>query len=64
MKKTVNYAESDSDDDDIVLKPSNGNRQQRRPSKRRRVSLEDSEDEFAIDEDTEAAMASAGMHAL
>ncbi|KIW07249.1 hypothetical protein, variant [Verruconis gallopava] len=55
-KKTISYAESESDDDDVVLKPSSGNRLQRRPSKRRRVSLEDSDDEFRIDEATEAAM--------
>lgn len=60
MKKTVNYTESESDDDDVVLKPSSGNLLQRRPSKRQRLSLEDSDDEFGIDEDTEAAMAEAG----
>lgn len=60
MKKTVNYAESESDDDHVVLKPSNGNRLQRRPSKRRRISPEDSDDEFGFDEATEAAMAEAG----
>jgi DNA mismatch repair protein MSH6 len=60
VKKTVNYTESESDDDDVVLKPSSGNLLQRRPSKRQRLSLEDSDDEFGIDEDTEAAMAEAG----
>jgi hypothetical protein len=36
---------------------------QGRPSKRRRVSLEDSDDEFGIDEETEAAMADAASGA-
>lgn len=59
-KKAVNYVESDEDEDE-VLKPSNGNRLQRRPSKRRRIDLEESDDEFGIDDDMEAAMAEAGM---
>jgi len=59
-KKSVNYAESDDEDEDEPLKPSNGNRPQRRPSKRRRIDLEDSDDEFGMDAEMEAALAEAG----
>jgi DNA mismatch repair protein MSH6 len=59
VKKAVNYAESE-DDEDEVLQPLNANKLQRRPSKRRKVSLEDSDDEFGMDAETEAALAEAG----
>ncbi|KAF2859047.1 DNA mismatch repair protein Msh6 [Piedraia hortae CBS 480.64] len=50
-KKTVNYAESESEDD--ALRPVSGNR---RLNKRRRVAKSDSEDEFALDPSTQAAL--------
>jgi DNA mismatch repair protein MSH6 len=59
VKQAVNYAESD-DDEDEVLQPTNANKLQRRPSKRRKVSLEDSDDDFGLDAETEAALAEAG----
>lgn len=58
-KKVVNYAESDSDDDE-VLKPLLTNGPNTRPSKRRKFSLEDSDDEFEVDAAMEEAMAEAG----
>ena len=53
-KKPVSYAESD-DEEEEGLKPSSGNR---RAAKRRRISVkdDDSEDEFGLDADTQAAM--------
>jgi DNA mismatch repair protein MSH6 len=61
-RKSVNYAETDDEDDDVdVLQPLNSNKLQRRPSKRRKLSLEDSDDEFGIDEATEAALDEVGM---
>ncbi|KAF2837031.1 DNA mismatch repair protein Msh6 [Patellaria atrata CBS 101060] len=56
IKKTVNYAESESEDEE-VLRSLSMNRANARPSKRRRVSLEDSDDEFGVDADMEEAMA-------
>ncbi|KAF2192150.1 DNA mismatch repair protein Msh6 [Zopfia rhizophila CBS 207.26] len=53
-KKTVNYAESD--DDDEVFQPISNNARKERATKRRRVSLEDSDDEFGLDDATQAAM--------
>ncbi|KAF2436750.1 putative DNA mismatch repair protein Msh6 [Tothia fuscella] len=53
-KKSINYAETDDEED--VLKPADTNKPQRRPSKRRKVSVEDSDDEFGFDEATQAAM--------
>jgi len=58
-KKIVNYVESDSEDDD-VLKPLFTNGPSTRPSKRRKFSLEDSDDEFEVDAAMEDAMAEAG----
>lgn len=52
-KKTVNYAESDSEEDVLQPVQTNGTR---RPSKRRKVALEDSEEEFELDEPAGAAM--------
>lgn len=57
-KKTVHYAESDSEEDD-VLQPVQANGFRKQPSKRRKVALEDSEDEFELDEGMEEAMAEA-----
>ncbi|KAF2202503.1 DNA mismatch repair protein Msh6 [Delitschia confertaspora ATCC 74209] len=57
-RKSVNYAESDDDDDDEddVFQPISANARGR-ATKRRRVSpLEDSDDEFALDEATQQAM--------
>jgi DNA mismatch repair protein MSH6 len=59
-KKTVSYAESDSEDDE-VLKPLLANGSSTRPSKRRKFSLEDSDDEFEVDATMEEAMAEAGL---
>jgi len=47
-KKTVNYAESDSEDE--VLQPVQTKDNSKRLSKRKRVALEDSEDEFELDD--------------
>jgi len=58
-KKIVNYAESDNEDDE-VLKPLLTNGPSKRPSKRRKFSLEDSDDEFEVDAAMEEAMAEAG----
>ncbi|QDS68554.1 hypothetical protein FKW77_000039 [Venturia effusa] len=60
-KKVISYAESDDEDTLMPLPTSN---LQRRPSKRRRVSMEDSDDEFGLDAEMEAAMveAEADMH--
>ncbi|KAF2691856.1 DNA mismatch repair protein Msh6 [Lentithecium fluviatile CBS 122367] len=56
-KKSVNYAESESDDDDDeVFKPIANNARKGRLTKRRRVVSEDSEDEFGLDEATQQAM--------
>ncbi|KAF2501654.1 DNA mismatch repair protein Msh6 [Lophium mytilinum] len=54
-KKPVSYAESDDDDDD-VFQPISANARKGRATKRRRVSLEDSDDEFGVDAATEEAM--------
>jgi DNA mismatch repair protein MSH6 len=54
-KKQVNYAESD-DEDEAPFKPLSGNG---RAAKRRRISVRDdsdSDDEFALDAATQAAM--------
>lgn len=65
-KKRVDYAESDAeeedDEDDHVFKPLSGNR---RAAKRRRMNVKeaDSEDEYAVDADVQAAADSDdGMH--
>ncbi|KAF2110445.1 muts domain V-domain-containing protein [Lophiotrema nucula] len=55
-RKAVNYAESDDDDDDEVLKPIGNNARTGRATKRRKVSLEDSDDEFGFDAATQDAM--------
>ena len=60
-KKPVSYAESgaeeDDDDDEDVFKPISTNAKDRRASKRRKVVQDDSDDEFGVDEATEALMA-------
>jgi hypothetical protein len=58
-KKIASYAESDSEDVE-VLKPLLTNGQSKRPSKRRKFSLEDSDDEFEVDAAMEDAMVEAG----
>lgn len=59
----VSYAESGSegDEDDEVFKPLSGNG---RASKRRKVVLEESDDEFGMDAATEHMMAEEGMSKL
>ncbi|KAF2751879.1 DNA mismatch repair protein Msh6 [Sporormia fimetaria CBS 119925] len=54
-KKTINYAESDDDSSDAI-EPIVNNARKGRAVKRRRVSLEDSDDEFGLDDATQAAM--------
>ncbi|KAF2476637.1 DNA mismatch repair protein Msh6 [Lindgomyces ingoldianus] len=54
-KKTVSYVESD-DDGDEVFQPIANNARKGRATKRRRVSLEDSDDEFGLDATTQEAM--------
>jgi DNA mismatch repair protein MSH6 len=57
-RKKVNYVESE--DDDEILRPVDANgRNGPRSLKRRKLSAE-SEDEFAVDESTEAAMMDIG----
>jgi DNA mismatch repair protein MSH6 len=58
-KKAINYAESDDDD---VFHPISSNATGRRASKRRKVSLEDSDDEFGFDATTEDAMLEGGTY--
>ncbi|KAI9762813.1 MAG: DNA mismatch repair protein msh6 [Chaenotheca gracillima] len=45
-QKVVSYAESSGEDDEAIFQPMRGSRARDRSSKRRRVSLEDSEDDF------------------
>ena len=52
----VSYAESDDEDEDEIFQPIANNARKGRATKRRRVSLEDSEDEFGLDAATEQAM--------
>ncbi|OCK86084.1 DNA mismatch repair protein MutS [Lepidopterella palustris CBS 459.81] len=54
-KKTVSYAESDDEEDDI-FQPISANARKGRATKRRRVSMEDSDDEFGFDAATQEAM--------
>jgi len=58
-KKVVNYVESDNEDDE-VLKPLFTNGPSTRPSKRRKFTLEDSDDEFEVDAAMEEAMVEVG----
>jgi DNA mismatch repair protein MSH6 len=60
-KKTVNYAESDDEEDDEVFQPIANNARKGRATKRRRVSLEDSDDEFGLDAATQEAMLEEGI---
>ncbi|KAF2264382.1 DNA mismatch repair protein Msh6 [Lojkania enalia] len=56
-RKAINYAESDNDDDeDEVLRPIANNGRKARPAKRRKISVEDSDDEFDLDAATQQAM--------
>lgn len=56
-KKQVNYAESDAeDDDDEPFKALSSNAASRRGIKKRKIVLEDSDDEFGLDDATEAAL--------
>ncbi|ORY03496.1 DNA mismatch repair protein muts [Clohesyomyces aquaticus] len=55
-KKVVSYVESDAEDDDDVFQPIANNARKGRASKRRKVSVEDSDDEFGLDAATQAAM--------
>ncbi|KAK4995763.1 DNA mismatch repair protein msh6, partial [Elasticomyces elasticus] len=57
-KKKISYAESGSEDEEEgVLKPRSANNTNGRAVKRRKISVqEDSDDEFAVDEDIELAM--------
>ncbi|KAH7119889.1 muts domain V-domain-containing protein [Dendryphion nanum] len=56
VKRSINYAESDDDEEDEVFKPIANNSRKGRATKRQRVTLEDSEDEFGLDEATQQAM--------
>jgi len=55
-RKTVNYAESEDDEDEDVFKPLPTNVTNGQASKRRKVSVEESDDEFALDPAIEAAL--------
>jgi DNA mismatch repair protein MSH6 len=59
-RKTVNYVMSDDEDDD-VFKPVANNAKKGRATKRRKMSEEESEDEFGLDAATQAAMLEEGM---
>ncbi|KAL9095870.1 MAG: hypothetical protein Q9165_001867 [Trypethelium subeluteriae] len=58
-KKTINYAESNNseDEDEEVFKPLSNNTTNGRSSKRRKVSLEESEDEYGLADLADVAMA-------
>ncbi|KAF2402743.1 putative DNA mismatch repair protein Msh6 [Trichodelitschia bisporula] len=59
-RKAVKYAESEDEANiDEVFKPVDANRRRVNPSKRRKTAIEDSDDEFGLDADTEAAMLAA-----
>jgi DNA mismatch repair protein MSH6 len=59
-RKTVNYVMSDDEDED-VFKPVANNAKKGRATKRRKMSEEESEDEFGLDAATQAAMLEEGM---
>jgi len=52
----VSYAESESEDED-VLRQLSVNKTNGRATKRRKISIEESEDEFGVDAEMEEAMA-------
>ncbi|KAI9700930.1 MAG: DNA mismatch repair protein msh6 [Bogoriella megaspora] len=60
-KKKISYAESDDeneeDNDSDIFKPLSHNAANNRASKRRKISIEESEDEFGLDGTFDAAMA-------
>lgn len=57
-RKPVNYAESDEEEEDEVFNPIANGARKGRATKRRRVVIDDeSDDEFALDEATQQAMA-------
>jgi DNA mismatch repair protein MSH6 len=62
-RKSVNYVISDDEDDeeDEVFKPVANNAKKGRALKRRKMSVEDSEDEFGLDAATQAAMLDEGI---
>lgn len=60
-KKSINYAESDESGEDEVFQPVSVNTGSKRPSKRRRVIMEDSDDEFEMDDATVQAFEDQGI---
>lgn len=54
-KKPVNYAESEDEDDEVILKPRSTNAASR-AAKRRKIALDDSDDDFAMDDAMESVM--------
>lgn len=54
--------ESEDDDEDEVFRPVANSSRKGRAVKRRRVSVEDSDDEFGFDDATQAAMSEAGTY--
>lgn len=62
MKKQVSYVESDDEGDDgeDIFKPLSGNADNRRTSKRQRLSVLESDDEFDMDDATQAALLDQG----
>lgn len=54
-KKPVSYAESEDEDDEVILKPRSTNAASR-AAKRRKIALDDSDDDFAMDDAMESAM--------
>jgi len=55
-RKAVSYAESESEDEEF-LRQLSVNKTNGRAAKRRKVSIEESEDEFGVDAEMEEAMA-------
>ena len=54
MKKTINYAEAESDEDDEdIFKPTRPSKTRGRALKRRKVSRSDEEDDFAQESEGE-----------
>lgn len=56
-KKHIDYTESGDEEEDAVFQPISANTNMRRPLKRRKVVEDESDDEFGLDADVEAAMA-------
>ncbi|KAF2877020.1 DNA mismatch repair protein MutS [Massariosphaeria phaeospora] len=55
-KQPINYTETDDDESDEVFQPLTNNARKGRATKRRKVSLEDSDEEFGLDPATQQAM--------